>query len=99
MIAVSDNVRNGWLADLVAALPPSQHTHMNEYICWFCGKGIERTDRGALAIGVESLWRWDADQRGPDDPWQQIYAHAECAKARMAGATMTLEPSIFGEDD
>ncbi|WP_395445745.1 hypothetical protein [Caulobacter sp. UC70_42] len=72
---------------------------MNEYTCWFCGKGIERTDHGAVAIGVESLWRWDADQRGDDDPWQQIYAHAECAKIRMVGATMTLEPSIFGEDD
>ena len=72
---------------------------MNEFQCWFCGDGIERPDSGAVLINVESLWRWVDEVRGPDDPWQSIYAHSKCAKDRMAGATMNLEPSVFGEGD
>ena len=30
---------------------------------------------------------------------QSIYAHSACAKDRLNGATMTIKPSIFGEDD
>ncbi|MGZ3274230.1 MAG: hypothetical protein ACXU8Z_10740 [Caulobacteraceae bacterium] len=72
---------------------------MNEYKCWYCDNDITRTDTGAVAIIVESLWRWDSGERRDDDPWQQVYAHSICAKERMRGATMSLEPSIFGEDD
>jgi hypothetical protein len=72
---------------------------MSEFQCWFCGEGIERTDTGAVMINIESLWRWAEGKRNDDDPWQTIYAHSQCAKDRMAGATMNLEPSIFGEDD
>jgi hypothetical protein len=70
-----------------------------EYQCWFCGQGIERSDAGAIAITVEGLWRYDAGSRSEDDPVQNVFAHATCAKARLSGATMALEPSIFGEDD
>jgi hypothetical protein len=76
-----------------------QHTGMNEYQCWFCGHGVERSDGGAVLISIESLWRWDAGSTGENDPLQQIYAHSACAKGRMQGATMSLEPSTFGEDD
>jgi hypothetical protein len=72
---------------------------MNEYQCWFCGEGIERADTGALMISVEGLWRWDAGSRSEDDPWQSIYVHSKCAKERLNGATMSLEPSVFGEED
>ena len=72
---------------------------MNEYQCWFCGKGITRVDAGAVMIIVESLWRWDAGSRSEDDPWQSIYAHSGCAKEKMEGSTMLLEPGVFGEDD
>jgi hypothetical protein len=71
---------------------------MNGYQCWFCGKVIEPTDTAAVMIGVQSLWRWDSGVRRNDDPWQDIYAHSTCAKERMRGATMDLEPSVFGED-
>ncbi len=72
---------------------------MNGYNCWFCRNDIELDDPGAVMIVVESLWRWDAGSRSDDDPWQQIYAHSMCAKERVRGATMKLEPSVFGEDD
>ena len=72
---------------------------MSEYQCWFCGEGIERTDTGAVMISVESFWLWADDKRAPDDPYQVIYAHAQCAKSRMAGSRMVLEPSIFGEEN
>lgn len=72
---------------------------MTEYECWFCGKGIERLDARAVMIQVESFWRWNDGQRGEDGPWQTIFAHSACAKDKMRGATMNLEPSVFGEDD
>ncbi|WBY08799.1 hypothetical protein PIB19_05035 [Sphingomonas sp. 7/4-4] len=71
---------------------------MLDFQCWFCGEGIDRDDRGALLVSVESLWRWAEGKRGKDDPFQNIYIHARCAKDRMAGATMELEPSVFGEE-
>ncbi len=49
-------------------------------------------------ISVESFWRWSDHERTADDPFQVIYAHSKCAKDRMAGATMALEPDIFGEE-
>jgi hypothetical protein len=70
---------------------------MNGYQCWFCGLGIENADAGAVVIDIGSLWRWDAGSKSGDDPWQQIYAHSGCAKDRLQGATMNLEPEIFGE--
>jgi hypothetical protein len=70
-----------------------------EFQCWFCGQGIERSDSGAVLIGVESLWRWESSFRKDNDPYQQVYSHKECAKSRLSGASMPLEPNIFGEDD
>jgi hypothetical protein len=71
---------------------------MTEYQCWFCGQGIERADGGAVIIIIENLWRWADAARTADDPFQSVYAHSQCAKDRMTGATMNLEPHIFGED-
>jgi hypothetical protein len=71
---------------------------MLKYQCWFCGQGIERADGGAVLIVVQSLWRWDAGSTSQDDPLQQVHAHSECAKVRLQGATMALDPRIFGED-
>jgi hypothetical protein len=71
---------------------------MNEYQCWFCGKGIERADTGAVIITLEGLWHRQAGSND-EDPLQAIYAHSVCAKDRLKGATMTIEPSIFGEED
>jgi hypothetical protein len=71
---------------------------MNEYQCWFCGHGINRTDTGAVMISIGNLWLWDAGSRSEDDPWQAIYAHAACARERTKGATMEIEPHIFGEE-
>ncbi len=71
---------------------------MNGFQCWFCGEGIDRSHTGAVMINIEGLWRWADEARSDDDPWQSIYAHAHCAKDRMAGVTMNLEPSVFGEE-
>ncbi len=71
---------------------------MTEYQCWFCGQGIERADAGAVMINVESLWRWQDGTRTDDDPRQSIYAHSNCAKDQLKGATMNLEPHIFGDE-
>ena len=71
---------------------------MNEYQCWFCGRGIERSDIGAVLIAIEGLWRWDAGSTEEDASRQAVYAHSACAKDRLRGATMQLETSIFGED-
>ncbi len=71
---------------------------MTDFQCWFCGHQIARSDAGAVMLQVESLWRWAENTRAADDPCQSIYAHSECAKDRLAGATMKLEPSMFGED-
>ena len=72
---------------------------MSDYQCWFCGEGIARADRGAVIVNIESLWRWDAGSLDDDRPSQDIYAHSKCAKEQMKGATMGLDPSVFGEDD
>ena len=72
---------------------------MTDFQCWFCGAGIERIDAGAVMINIESLWPWAEGTRCADDPLQSIYAHSLCTKDRMAGAKMSLDPSVFGEDD
>jgi hypothetical protein len=72
---------------------------MAEYQCWFCGQAIERSDAGAVLVTVENLWRYDAGSTSKDDPLQHVYAHAACAKDRMQGDTMALDPSVFDEGD
>lgn len=71
---------------------------MNEYQCWFCGNKIDRADKRAVMLTVESLWRWDAGSKDEDDPLQSVYSHTDCAKKRLQGATMALEPSVFLEE-
>lgn len=75
-----------------------QDKAMSDYQCWFCGDSISRADGGAVIVNIESLWRWDAGSLGDDGPSQDIYAHSICAKEQMKGATMSLEPSVFGEE-
>jgi hypothetical protein len=70
---------------------------MTDYQCWFCGHGIERADAGAVMITLEGLWRRQAGSRSEDEPLQSVYSHSLCAKDRLKGATMNIEPSIFGE--
>lgn len=72
---------------------------MRTFQCWFCDQGIERTDIGAAMVTVESLWRWDAGSRNDYDPSQSIYLHSQCAKDRMKGATMEIDPSVFADED
>ena len=72
---------------------------MTKYACWFCGQSIDRSDIGAVVIHLEGLWRWDSGVTEEDDPYQAVYAHSACAKERLRGATMRLEPSIFAEED
>jgi len=72
---------------------------MIEFQCWFCGEGIDRDDVGAVIISVANLWRWSDNMRDEDDPSQDIYCHAECAKRHMVGFNMGLEPHIFGGND
>lgn len=71
---------------------------MAEYSCWFCARGIERSDDGAVLITLEGLWRCHDGPRTNDDPIQLVYAHSSCARQRLKGATMDIEPSVFGED-
>ncbi len=72
---------------------------MKGYQCWFCGEGIERADANAVMVAVENLWRWDAQSKSDDDPWQAIYAHSTCARAHLKGATMEIEPYDFEDHD
>ena len=72
---------------------------MNTYQCWFCGQGIDRDDSGAVAIQIERLCLFGAGSRREEDPWQAVYAHSTCAKERLRGIDMELEPSLFGEED
>ena len=72
---------------------------MLDFQCWFCGEGIDRTDSGAIIMTVENLWRWEAESASEDDPMQSVYAHSTCAKDRLQGATMDLDPSVFDESD
>lgn len=72
---------------------------MNEYQCWFCGKGIDRTaDAQAMMIAVENLWRWDTGSKSDDDPWQAVFAHSVCARTRLKGSNMELETDLLGDD-
>ena len=93
------NVRYWWKADVERAGSPWQTDSMLDFQCWVCGEGIGREDNTAVLVSVENLWRWAMGQRESDDPFQNLYLHSRCAKARLAGATMELEPSVFGEDD
>ena len=61
------------------------------YECWFCGEGIERNGRQALAIGLSDLWSDQFDE----PPTQIIYAHFDCAQKRMEGSSMPLEQDVL----
>jgi hypothetical protein len=69
-----------------------------DYQCWFCSEAIERSDKGAILISVQSLWRYDSGSVTDDDPMQDVYAHSACGKARLRGSSMDLEPEVFCED-
>jgi hypothetical protein len=58
-----------------------------EYQCWFCGKGVERTDEGAIVIAVRNLW-----SSSEDDPTQYLYVHSLCAAEKMMGSAMAFDP-------
>ncbi len=86
-------------ADIAMEPTTGHHPRMKEYQCWFCGVGIDRTaDAHAVMIVVENLWRWDAGSKSDDDPWQAVYAHSACARTRLKGSTMELEPDLLGDD-
>lgn len=88
-----------WRADVAAGPPTRHHARMSEYQCWFCGEGIDRTaDAHAVMIAVENPWRWDAGSKSDDDPWQAVYAHSACARIRLKGKTMDLEPHVLGDN-
>jgi hypothetical protein len=88
-----------WTADVAPVGNIRETDGMNGFQCWFCGEGIDRTDANAAMVTIEGLWPWAEGTRRDDDPSQSIYVHSHCAKTRMAGATMDLETSIFGEED
>jgi hypothetical protein len=88
-----------WKADIAILKAVLHRLAMIGFQCWFCGEGIDRDDDGALLVSVEGLWRWAEGGRRDDGPFQNLYVHSHCAKERMAGATMNLEPSVFGEED
>lgn len=71
---------------------------MLKFACWFCGEGIDRDDNSALLVSVGNLWHWAEGNRGKCDPFQNLYAHSRCAKSRMTGATMSLDPAELRED-
>ena len=50
-------------------------------------------------VTIGGLWRWEAGSQDSGNPSQWIYAHSECTKDRLKGATMDIEPHIFGEED
>jgi hypothetical protein len=86
-------------ADIAVDPTTRHHAPMREYQCWFCSEGIDRNaDAHAVMIVVENLWRWDAGSKRDDDPWQSVYAHSACARTRLKGATMELEPDLLGDD-
>lgn len=70
------------------------------FSCWFCGQSIDREDASAVVLTVENLWKWDTGEPlEEEDPQQSVYSHTACAKDRLKGATMGLDPSTFLEDD
>ncbi len=70
-----------------------------QFQCWFCDEGIERSDTSAVIVSVSGLWNWEAQRKRNDDPVQSIYAHSACAKERLKGTTMDLDPSVFVEEE
>jgi len=72
---------------------------MDEFSCWFCDRVIDRSDPGAVLIHLRSFWCWFDGSSTEDRPTQDVYAHSGCAKDRLVGARMTLDPSIFEEGD
>lgn len=72
---------------------------MLDFQCWFCGSAIDRSDAGATKITVENLWRWATGNAGRDAPRQSLYAHTECAREKLRGATMDIEPELLSDGD
>ncbi|APH73212.1 hypothetical protein BSQ44_18925 [Aquibium oceanicum] len=60
--------------------------------CWFCGEGIDETDREAVEVSVRNLWK-DED----DDRRQCFYLHSICAVDRLQGATMMFSLDVFSD--
>lgn len=58
--------------------------------CWFCGKGIEQTDREAIEVRVMNLW---TEEEEP--PMQYFFAHSICAAERLQGSTMKFNLDVF----
>jgi len=71
---------------------------MGDYQCWFCGQEVEEIDNDAVMVSVENLWNWRARHSEPDAPVQAMFAHSTCAKDRMRGATMELDPRTLREN-
>lgn len=61
--------------------------------CWFCGQTIDPKDVNAVFISIANLWR-----SGADAPAQAIAAHSSCARERLKGTRMEIDPRTFGED-
>jgi hypothetical protein len=61
---------------------------MTEYLCWFCGKNVDRDDALAVVVAARNLWSSD-----DDDPTQYLFIHSLCASDRLAGADTAFEPS------
>jgi hypothetical protein len=66
------------------------------YQCWFCGDGIDPSDRSAILISVTGLQDWRAGRT--DGPSQALFSHSHCAENALAGATMEFDPEMFAED-
>ena len=64
------------------------------YECWFCGHGITREHTDALCVSLSNVWNDTVEA-----PTQTIYAHFDCAHARMRGAKMEIERETFLLDD
>lgn len=49
-------------------------------------------------ITAEGLWQWESGVGGDNPRVQSIFAHSNCAKNALKGASMELSPHIFGEE-
>lgn len=58
--------------------------------CWFCGKGIDTTDKEAVEVTVRNIWSDEADAAR-----QNLFLHSICAAERLQGATMQFRLEVF----
>jgi hypothetical protein len=73
------------------------------YICCFCGASIDQSDQAAVQLIATNLWAREAAQA--------VYAHSNCASAKMANGQLSpdallddergysLEEIVWGEDE